>query len=70
MVNMRGQDFREYWQNFCTRFRENERYDELLQECAFVLWRIWKCRSEMIFNGVLVDPTEMVNLVRKQILEF
>ncbi|KAM1525601.1 hypothetical protein ACFX10_010048 [Malus domestica] len=70
MGNIVGQDFRDYWRGLCIRFRDNDRQEDLLQECVFVLWRIWKSRNEMVFNGVLVNHMEMVHVVRKQILEF
>lgn len=70
IVAFEGQDFRQYWQQLCDRFHDNERQEELLQECVYLLWRIWKSRNEMVFKGVFVNPMEMVNLVRQQLLEF
>lgn len=52
------------------RFHKNDRKYELLQECVFIMWIIWKSRNEMIFHDVLNNPMEMVDLVRKQVLEF
>ncbi|KAM1263188.1 hypothetical protein ACFX2G_028829 [Malus domestica] len=65
-----GRDFRDYWRGLCMRFQENNRCEKVLQECVFVLWRIWKSRNDMVFNGVLVNPMDMVHVIRKQILEF
>ncbi|KAB2626007.1 hypothetical protein D8674_017667 [Pyrus ussuriensis x Pyrus communis] len=63
-------DFRKYWRGLCIRFRDNDRQEDLMQEYVFVLLRIWKSRNDMIFNGVLANPMEMVHVIRKQILEF
>ncbi|KAB2606191.1 hypothetical protein D8674_005908 [Pyrus ussuriensis x Pyrus communis] len=65
-----GRDFHETWKGLCMRFHENDTEDELLQECVFIMWRIWKSRNEMVFHKVLHDPMEMVHLVCKQLLEF
>ncbi|XP_050125644.1 uncharacterized protein LOC126602841 [Malus sylvestris] len=65
-----GRDFHETWKGLCMRFHEDDRKDELLQECVFIMWRIWKNRNEMVFHEVLNDPMDMVHLVRKQLLEF
>ncbi|KAM1800597.1 hypothetical protein ACFX11_032299 [Malus domestica] len=70
MASMAGKDFCEHWQELYGRFHDNERQEKLLQEYVFVMWRIWKRRNEMVFNGVLVKPMEMVNLVRHHLLEF
>ncbi|KAM1385718.1 hypothetical protein ACFX13_032792 [Malus domestica] len=70
MATMAGKDFCKYWQELYGRFHDNERREKLLQEYVFVMWRIWKRRNEMVFNGVLVKPMEMVNLVRRHLLEF
>ena len=54
----------------CGKFWDNDRRMELLQACVFVIWRIWKNKNEMVFNGVLVNPLEMVNVMRRSLLEF
>ncbi|CAB4294158.1 unnamed protein product [Prunus armeniaca] len=37
---------------------------------AFVLWRIWKCRNEVVFNGVVVQAGDAVTILLKQVAEF
>lgn len=70
IVNLEGRDFREYWKRLCARFLDNDRQVKLLQECVHIMWRIWKSQNKMVFKGVLVNPMEMVNIVRRQLLQF
>ncbi|XP_068328078.1 uncharacterized protein [Pyrus communis] len=70
IVALKGRDFREYWGRLCDRFRDNERQDELLLESVFLMWRIWKCRYDMIFKRVPANPIEVINIARQQVVEF
>ncbi|CAN6720425.1 unnamed protein product [Malus baccata var. baccata] len=65
-----GVDFLESWGKFheCVKGRDNA--DEIYQEFAFGLWRLWKNRNEVVFNGLHRQPLEVVDLWRKNINEF
>ncbi|KAM1086301.1 hypothetical protein ACFX2B_011831 [Malus domestica] len=43
--------------------------DELLQEGIYLMWRIWKCRNDMVFKGVSANPMKMIDVVRQQVVE-
>ncbi|KAM1336039.1 hypothetical protein ACFX13_041117 [Malus domestica] len=70
MKSITRQDFHGSWLGLCARFCDKDRQKELLQECVFIMWRIWKSRNEMVFKGVLTNPMEGVHLVRHQLIEF
>ncbi|KAM1442372.1 hypothetical protein ACFXTO_010366 [Malus domestica] len=65
-----GKDFGECWHNLCNRFRKEKNHELILQECVFIMWRIWKCRNELLFKGAEANPMEGVNVVRSQIMEY
>ncbi|KAM2209549.1 hypothetical protein ACFXTI_025394 [Malus domestica] len=67
---LEGVDFLESWGKFheCVKGREN--VDEIFQEFAFGLLRLWKNKNEVIFNGLHRQPLEVVDLWRKNINEF
>ncbi|XP_070667705.1 uncharacterized protein [Malus domestica] len=59
---LEGVDFLESWGKFheCVKGRENA--DEICQEFAFGLWRLWKNRNDAVFNGLHRQPLEVVDL--------
>ncbi|KAH0979836.1 hypothetical protein GBA52_007013 [Prunus armeniaca] len=63
-------DFLACWMALLALYEKRGRVEEVLQLVAFVLWRIWKCRNALVFNGVLVQPCEAVALLLKQVDEF
>ncbi|KAG5549887.1 hypothetical protein RHGRI_015005 [Rhododendron griersonianum] len=44
--------------------------DRLLTLAAMIMWRIWKCRNEVLFNGADPDPSQMVVVAVKEVEEF
>ncbi|CAB4273333.1 unnamed protein product [Prunus armeniaca] len=46
-----GEDFIGCWANLLSKSEQVEHYSEILQACAFGLWRIWKTRNGMVFEG-------------------
>lgn len=44
--------------------------DEILQEFAFGLWRLWKNRNDVVFNNVHRSPLEILELWRKNVSDF
>ncbi|XP_050125801.1 uncharacterized protein LOC126603092 [Malus sylvestris] len=67
---LEGADFLESWGKFheCVQGRENA--EEIYQEFAFGLWRLWKNRNEVVFSVLHRQPLEVVDLWRKNINEF
>ncbi|CAN6691608.1 unnamed protein product [Malus baccata var. baccata] len=65
-----GADFLESWDKFCNRINNTEKNEEILQEFAFGLWRLWKNRNEVVFNGVHRQHLEVMTLWRKNISEY
>ncbi|CAN6723379.1 unnamed protein product [Malus baccata var. baccata] len=44
--------------------------EEILQEFAFGLWRLWKNRNEVVFNGVHRPHLEVLTLWKRNIAEY
>ncbi|CAN6693921.1 unnamed protein product [Malus baccata var. baccata] len=47
-----------------------DKAEEILQEVAFGLWRLWKNRNDVVFNGVHRQHLEVMMLWRKNIYEY
>ncbi|KAM1763521.1 hypothetical protein ACFX11_002859 [Malus domestica] len=47
-----GADFLGSWDKICTRVKNTDKGEEILQKFVFSLWRLWKNRNELVFNGV------------------
>ncbi|KAM2152029.1 hypothetical protein ACFX1R_046399 [Malus domestica] len=65
-----GADFLESWDKLCNRIKNTEGNEEILQEFAFGLWRLWKNRNEVVFNGVYRQHLEVMMLWRKNISKY
>ncbi|CAN6573468.1 unnamed protein product [Malus baccata var. baccata] len=65
-----GGDFLESWDKICTSTKNMDKAEEILQEVAFGLWRIWKNRNDVVFNGVYRQHLEVMMLWRKNIYEY
>ncbi|KAM2896759.1 hypothetical protein COP2_006481 [Malus domestica] len=63
-------DFGDCWYSLCNRFRKEKNHELILQECVFIMWRIWKCCNDLLFKGTEANPMESVNVVRSQIMEY
>lgn len=46
-----GEDFRGCWEALQLRIKEMAMHDETLQDMVYGLWRIWKCRNDVVLNG-------------------
>ncbi|KAM1806051.1 hypothetical protein ACFX11_029241 [Malus domestica] len=44
--------------------------NEIRQDFAFGLWRLWKNRNEVVFNGIHRQPLEILEAWRKSISEY
>ncbi|CAL9013929.1 unnamed protein product [Prunus brigantina] len=65
-----GEDFIRCWANLLSKYEQVEHYSEILQACAFGLWRIWKTRNGMVFEGQVTDPRDAVECFKNQVQEF
>lgn len=66
MVGLGVNDFLEGWQ----RMEKEVDIEAMMQKVVFGFWRIWKCRNEIVFNGVQILPHVAVDLWQRQIVQF
>lgn len=64
MMNMGARDFLEGWQRLVEKMEKETDAALILQQGAFRLWRIWKCRNEVVFTGNHILPYVVVDLWR------
>ncbi|KAM1174962.1 hypothetical protein ACFX19_028017 [Malus domestica] len=50
--------------------KNRDNADEICQDFAFGLWRLWKNRNEVVFNGIHRQPLEILETWRKSITEY
>ncbi|XP_068319559.1 uncharacterized protein [Pyrus communis] len=55
---------------WCLQVKDKDKADEILQEFAFGLWRLYKNRNEVVFNGLYRQPIEVLATWRKNKFEF
>lgn len=67
---LEGSDFLQSWERFCNRVIELENAVEILQEFIFSLWRLWKNRNDVIFNGRHQQPIEILEAWKRNITEY
>ncbi|KAM2202360.1 hypothetical protein ACFX1X_001183 [Malus domestica] len=65
-----GADFLSSWELFWTRVKGRDNAEEIMQEFDFRLWRLWKNRNEVVFNGVYGQPLELLEAWSRNISEF
>ncbi|KAM1958038.1 hypothetical protein ACFX15_003481 [Malus domestica] len=65
-----GADFLSSWELFGARVKGRDNAEEIMQEYAFGLWRLWKNRNEVVFSGVHRQPSELLEAWRRNIAEF
>ncbi|XP_068339196.1 uncharacterized protein [Pyrus communis] len=70
MAGMRVNDFLEGWQRIVKHLEKEEDAELILQQMVFGLWRIWKCRNEVVFQGVWILPHVAVELWQRHVEEF
>ncbi|CAN6691340.1 unnamed protein product [Malus baccata var. baccata] len=59
-----------YAWNLIWKLKGKDNAEEIMQEFAFGLWRLWKNRNEVVFNGVHRQPSELLEAWSRNILEF
>ncbi|CAN6583607.1 unnamed protein product [Malus baccata var. baccata] len=62
---LEGRDFLESWCNFYGLVKERNNADDIRQDFAFGLWRLWKNRNEVIFKGIIRQPLDILEAWRK-----
>ncbi|CAN6703250.1 unnamed protein product [Malus baccata var. baccata] len=67
---LEGRDFLESWCNFCGLVKERNNADDIRQDFAFGLWRLWKNRNEVIFKGIIRQPLDILEAWRKSTSEY
>ncbi|KAM2660427.1 hypothetical protein EV2_022844 [Malus domestica] len=67
---VKGVDFLESWKKIEARFKDEAVRGELLQEVVFGLWRIWKYRNALAFEGTYKTPKDAIDLSQSHIQEF
>lgn len=63
-------DFLATWEKFNNQVKELINSNEILQEFAFGLWRLWKNRNKVVFNRIHRKQIEVLETWRKNISEF
>ncbi|KAM1655328.1 hypothetical protein ACFX2K_007610 [Malus domestica] len=59
-----------YAWNLIWKLKGRDNAEEIMQEFAFGLWRLWKNRNEVVFNGVYQQPLELLEAWSRNISEF
>ncbi|KAM1939411.1 hypothetical protein ACFX13_027258 [Malus domestica] len=67
---LEGFDFLDSWGKFHEGIKGKENADEICQEFAFGLWRLWKNRNDIVFKGLYRQPLDVMDLWWKNINEF
>lgn len=49
-----------WFDNSIDRWKGAEKGDHTLTLVTTIMWRIWKCRNELLFNRGEPDPKQMV----------
>ncbi|CAN6698380.1 unnamed protein product [Malus baccata var. baccata] len=67
---LEGRDFLESWSNFCGQVKDRNNAEEIRQEFAFGLWRLWKNRNDAVFKGIHRQPLDILEAWRKSTSEY
>ncbi|CAN6564467.1 unnamed protein product [Malus baccata var. baccata] len=67
---LNGLDFLTNWEIFHKSVEGRVEADEIMQEFAFGLWRLWKNRNETVFNGTQKQHLEVLDIWRSNLAEF
>ncbi|CAN6725118.1 unnamed protein product [Malus baccata var. baccata] len=67
---LEGYDFLDSWGKFQAGMKGKENAEEICQEFAFGLWRLWKNRNDAVFKGLYRQPLDVMDLWWKNIIEF
>ncbi|KAF7149489.1 hypothetical protein RHSIM_Rhsim02G0067500 [Rhododendron simsii] len=59
-------EFVEGLRRLIDRWKGTDDGDYMLTLVAMIMWRIWKCRNEVLFNGADPDPSQMVVVAVKE----
>ncbi|CAN6554841.1 unnamed protein product [Malus baccata var. baccata] len=67
---LEGRDFLESWSNFCAQVKDRINVDDIRQDFAFGLWRLWKNRNEVVFKGIHRQPLDILEAWKKSTSEY
>ncbi|KAM1736077.1 hypothetical protein ACFX12_014475 [Malus domestica] len=67
---LEGRDFLESWCNFWNQVKDRTDADDIYQDFAFGLWRLWKNRNDMVFKGIYRQPLEILEAWKKSTDEY
>ncbi|KAM1318319.1 hypothetical protein PS1_003509 [Malus domestica] len=67
---LEGSDFLYSWSKFYALVKNKDNADEICQDFAFGLWRLWKNRNEVVFNGIHGHPLEILKTWRKSTTKY
>ncbi|CAN6723391.1 unnamed protein product [Malus baccata var. baccata] len=68
--NLAGADILASWELFWSRVKGRDNAEDIMQEFAFVLWRLWKNINEAVFKDVNRQPLELLESWSINISEF
>lgn len=69
-TTVEGGDFASCWDFLRGKYADCDKPGELMQVLAYGLWRIWKSRNSMVFQGTVITPREAADLLTWQVGEF
>ncbi|XP_068340310.1 uncharacterized protein [Pyrus communis] len=64
-----GQDFRGCWEALLSCIKGMAMQEEILQDVVFGLWRIWKCKNDVVFQEKAENPMEAIEVVRDSLVK-
>ncbi|KAM1233875.1 hypothetical protein ACFX13_003606 [Malus domestica] len=67
---LEGSDFLYSWSKFYALVKNRDNADEICQDFAFGLWRLWTNRNEVVFNGIHGHPLEILETWRKSTTKY
>lgn len=58
-----------WFDNSIDRWKGAEKGDHTLTLVTTIMWRIWKCRNELLFNRGEPDPKQMVIVAAEEFIQ-
>lgn len=59
-----------WFDSLLDRWKGSEEGSHTITLAVFIMWRLWKCRNNMVFNGVRTEPQEAILMAVKDATEF
>ncbi|TQD68687.1 hypothetical protein C1H46_045780 [Malus baccata] len=64
VVSVEGEDFLECWKWLCRKYGLEVEGVQFMRWVVCGLWRIWKCRDQMVFEKTMVEPNVALELLQ------